>query len=653
MTSPVLLEEFFSSGFEESTNPFIKHSSRGWGRYAKLASSLSALVFLIAAYFTSSYSFYLSSFFLVFVYFLAGTEALIESIRDAIRLNINIDVLMTLAALLSVAIGSQLEGGLLLVLFSLSESLEDLVTKKTKGALSALHKLTPTNAWIIEEGGHIFPKSVREISQGTLIFVKVGDVIPLDGIVENGSSYVNLMHLTGESLPVSKQKGDEVQAGSINTDGQLTIRVTRTMNESTLAKIIRLVTEAQESKPRVQRFLDRFGRGYATTVILLSVLLAAVLPLLFSHISYLGIEGSIYRSLAFLIAASPCALIIATPTAYLSAISSAARKGVLLKGGTVLDALAGCNVCAFDKTGTLTTGKLFLRSVENFTGQFSDMEVLEIAASLEKGAHHPIAGAICAAALRHKLGHHELSSHQVIPGKGVQGSLQFKDTMVNVTIGSLQLVTEVAEDAEVKKSLAALKDTGHIVAFVLINNALTLIRFDDELRPAIRETIDRLKKLGVRPIMLTGDNEESGRIVAAELHIDDYRAGLKPEDKLRIIKELSHKESLAMIGDGINDSPALTAAHVGIAMGQIGSDSAIEASDIVLLRDEITIIGWLFKKARSTARIVKQNLSLALFVILFATTFSIAGIIPLWLAVILHEGSTVIVGLNSLRLLQK
>ena len=277
--SPYALEEYLASGFEEAENPFIKKTSRGWGKHVSLIGALLALGFLIAAYIASGP---LSHFFLLFVYFLAGTPSLIRSLEDLANGNVNIQVLMTLAALLSVLIGSELEGGLLLVLFALSEALEEGVSQKTRGALNALHKLSPTVAFVVGSDGTLYPKSVREIALDTSIYVKAGDVIPLDGVIVEGSSYITLAHLTGESMPVPKVPGDIVPAGAINTDGALTIRVTKTSSESTLSKIIRLITEAQEAKPKIQRFLDTFSRGYASYNILLAFAFAATLLLFFS-----------------------------------------------------------------------------------------------------------------------------------------------------------------------------------------------------------------------------------------------------------------------------------------------------------------------------------------------------------------------------------
>ncbi len=648
--SPYLLDEYFASGYEESENPFITKSSRSWGKYVSLVAAVMAGVFLALAYIMHYVSPNLTSFFLLFVYFLAGTPSLIRSLEDLKNLDINIQVLMTLAAFLSVLIGSEREGGLLLVLFSLSGALEDGVTKKTKGALHALHKISPTLAHVVEKDGTTYAKSVKEIALGEKILVKAGEIVPLDGIVVEGSSYVNLSHLTGESVPVSKKVGDEVQAGSHNSDGTLTITTTKTSAESTLAKIIRLINSASASKPQLQRILDRFGPKYAITIILLSCFFATFLPLFFG-IPYLGPTGSIYRALSFLIAASPCALIIATPTAYLSAISACARKGVLLKGGISLDALAKCKALAFDKTGTLTTGKLSCAKIE-VHGNLSIEKSLSIAAGLERAVVHPIAEAILLYAKEKGSSPDLIEDLKILPGRGVEGFTVENGKRDYVVLGNPTFILERLTDSEKKKAVKEMIiASGHLVTLLLVQDSVVVFHFLDEIRPGTEKIIQTLQK-NLKISMLTGDHQENAYLVGKKLGIEHIYADLKPEDKLAMTRQLAEKDPLIMVGDGINDAPALTQAMVGIAMGEVGSATAIEAADIVLLRDDLSIIPWLYRKSKKTVAVVKENLTLSLLVICAAGLLSLFGIIPLWLAVIFHEGSTVAVGCNSLRLLK-
>ncbi len=625
MKTPYLFDEFFSSGQEESISPFLTPSSRKWGKNLHLRSALLATLLLALAFVFSFSHPPLSYLLLSFVYFFSGTPALIASLNDLKNLEINIDVLMTLAAFLALAIDSGLEGALLLVLFELSHGMEDAVSNKAKSALHNLNHIAPKFAHMIDVEGVQYEKSVREIQVGEKVFVKHGEIVPLDGVVVEGISSVNLVHLTGESLPVSKTVGDLVPAGAKNLEAALTIRVTRTSSDSTLAKIIQLITEAQSAKPRLQRWLDQFGQHYATTIISLTFLFAIGLPL-FAAMSYFGHEGSVYRALAFLIAASPCALIIATPTAYLSAISASARKGILLKGGITLDALASCSIVAFDKTGTLTTGELICTSSD------CPDQALSVAYGLERQVTHPIAVAICKLAQKKGVLPAAITDFKVIPGSGVEGIVKGN----RVAIGKPAWLGIKTEEEGV-------------LAAMLFGRKPFLFRFADQVR---KEIPNLIRTLPLKPVMLTGDHAQSAKAVADALGISEFYANLTPEDKLDKVAELSEIGGLAMVGDGINDAPALARATVGISMGKIGSATAVDASDVVLLNDDLHLLSWLFKKSKSTQTIVKQNLSLALAVIFLATIPALFGLVPLWMAVILHEGGTVLVGLNSLRLLK-
>jgi len=641
--SPYIFDEFFTSGQEESISPFLKKGSRSWARNLSLKSSLAAGFFLLSSFVAKFFMPDLSNLFLLLVYFLVGTPALLHTIEDVKNLEINIDVLMTLAAFLSFLIGSQMEGGLLLVLFAFSGALEESVTRRAKGALINLNHLSPTVGMVVGEDGTLFQKSVREIDVGTRLLVRAGEVVPLDGNVIDGSSFVNLVHLTGESVPVSKTPGDAVQAGSRNLDGTLTVEVLKTSAESTLSKIIKLINEAQGMKPKLQRFLDKFGKRYAITIITLFFIFALTLPWIFS-IPFLGIEGSLYRALTFLIAASPCALIIATPTAYLSSISACARKGVLLKGGITLDAFAACHTIAFDKTGTLTTGKLTCTGIEPIGSSSYSIDVaLSVASALERHVTHPMAEAICIYADKKKISPATLIHFQSVPGFGLKGCVTLDGKNIEVRIGNEAFISP---DKPLDKK-------GEMISFLQIGESLFDFRFFDALRPEVKEVLATLKKKNLEIVMLTGDHAESAYAVAKELGIDQVYADLRPEHKLETVSKLSAEKHLAMVGDGINDAPALTRASVGISMGEIGSATAIDASDIVLLQDDLHLICWLHNKAKKTMLIVRENLTLALAVIVLATTPALLGIIPLWLAVILHEGGTVLVGLNSLRLLRK
>jgi Cd2+/Zn2+-exporting ATPase len=624
MKAPYVFDEFFSSGKEESISPFLTKGSRKWGENLSLKSGLISAVFLSFAFIFSFISEPASLLFLAFVFFLSGIPALLASIKDLKNLEINIDVLMTVAAFVAITIDSGMEGALLLVLFELSHGMEESVSKKAKSAIHNLNHIAPKFAHMVAEDGTIYEKSVREIQVGEKLLVKQGEIVPLDGAVVEGNSSLNLVHLTGESIPVPKGVSDSVPAGARNLEAALTITVTRTSSDSTLSKIIQLITEAQEAKPKLQRWLDQFGKYYATTIIILTFFFALAFPFFF----YMSFETSAYRALAFLIAASPCALIIATPTAYLSAISACARKGILLKGGVTLDALSKCSVIAFDKTGTLTTGNLECTSID------CPDSALAIAYGLERQVVHPIAAAICKLAQDKGIKPAEIQSFKAVAGSGVEGMVDG----VPVAIGHPSYIgIQVPGEENV---LTALKVGDQIYQF----------RFNDQVRTQATKLI---KNLPLRSVMLTGDREVNAKYVAKIVGIQDVYANLRPEDKLKEVARLSAEQGLAMVGDGINDAPALARATVGISMGKVGSATAVDASDVVLLNDDLSVLEWLFKKAKKTLSIVKQNLTLALAVIVFATTPALLGLVPLWVAVILHEGGTVLVGLNSLRLLKK
>lgn len=658
MSEPYLFDEYFTRDRDESVSPFLTRSSRKWAKNLSLKSSIVSAFFLLTAFVLSFYLLPLSNLFLVIVFFLSGTPALLDTIEDIKSLEINIDLLMTLAAFLSVLIGAQIEGALLLVLFEFSTAMEHTVMGKARGALNNLRSISPTFVTVISPEGSHFQKSAKEISLGTQLLVKAGEIIPLDGNVIGGESFVNLVHLTGESVPISKKAGDEIQAGSRNLDGSLTIQVTRTSENSTITKLVQLMNHAQEMKPKFQCFFDKFAKRYAISIIGLSCFFALVLPWVFS-IDFLGSEGSIYRALTFLIAASPCALIIATPTAYLSSIGSCAKNGILLKGGITLDALASCKTIAFDKTGTLTTGKLTCTKVEaKFNeGNISTEDAVAIAASLEKHINHPMAEALCEYAETQKISYIPVTSYKAVAGYGVEGNVSFQGSDEHVFIGNEEYLFNKCDHLsdEEKKSLSAYLETlDHMVSILFVKKALFFFHFLDTIRPGIKELLQTLQeKYELNIVMLTGDHERSAKLIADQLGIKDYFSKLRPEHKLEIVSELSTKHGLAMVGDGINDAPALARATVGISMGKIGSDTAVDASDIVLLHDELSLLSWLIAKARKTTRIVKENIILALCVIVLATTPALLGLVPLFVAVLLHEGGTVLVGLNSLRLLKK
>lgn len=650
----IIFDDFFELGLQDTSSPFLIESSRKWGAHLTLRSSILASFFLFLSFVLSFYPnlMPISHLFLLGVYFLAGIPALIEAVEDLALFDINIDILMTLAAFSSVLIGSGMEGGLLLVLFALSGSMEDAVTAKAKSSISSLHKLSANKATVVEDDGNHIDRAVQDITVNTLILVKASQVVPLDGVVVKGTSSVNLVHLTGESFPILTTVGNEVAAGAKNLDGALIIQVTKTSADSTLAKIIELVTNATEAKPKLQRFFDQYSGKYAISVIGLSAFFAAVLPLF--NIPFLGVEGSLYRALSFLIAASPCALIIAIPIAYLSAVSICAKRGILIKGGVTLDALSACKILALDKTGTLTTGLLEVKSIQSLGTDKSVDSAISIAYALEQNAIHPIAKAIIDYAKKNNYQAADIEDFSENPGFGLSARLENSNA---VAIGRpLFIASKMAkhEGDQFLEKVNEFMKSGDLVACLLVDKTPYLFSFQEILRPDMKKSIDLLKnQQQLHVVMLTGDHHLSAKRIAHKLGIEDFYADLTPEDKLNLVSRLSKNNSLAMVGDGVNDAPALARASVGICMGKLGASTAVDAADVVLLHDNIEYLDWLFTKAHQTKRIVKQNLILAISAIFIATIPAILGFIPLWLAVIMHEGGTVLVGLNALRLLRK
>lgn len=649
MTDASLFEDYFE-GKEEIYSPFVTPETRYLGNQNHLKASLFALLILAISFILSFYPTYepISKGLLIAVYFFAGIPALIETIEDLSNLIINIDVLMTLAAFGSVLIGSPMEGALLLVLFAISGAMEEAVTSKAKSSLRSLHKLSPSIAWVKSEEGRFQVKSVKDVAVGDIILIKAGEVVPLDGKVVKGTSSVNLVHLTGENLPVLKKEQDTVPAGAKNMEGALEIEVSHLISDSTIAKIIELVTQAQDSKPRLQQWFDNLSERYAKTIICLAFLFALSFPYLFG-MPFLGDNGSIYRALAFLIAASPCALIIAIPIAYLSALSVSARNGVLLKGGVTLDALYNVNKIGFDKTGTLTTGQLKWVDAIPLSGKKIGEEILPLAYTLEVNAVHPIAKAIQTKGEEAQVKPVDIRDFKMIPGYGVEAYYGNEW----VYIGQPDYLKDrIANFDTLLSKVNEIRKEGYLIAVMQMGSESIVFQFEDTPRTNVKPTLAHLQSMGYKLAMLTGDHYDSAKKVAKELGLDEFQADLKPEDKLKWVEKLSQESSLAFVGDGVNDAPALARATVGIGMGKGGSRAAVDAADVVLLHDSLEKLDWLFKKAKQTRTIVRQNLFVATLAILIAAIPALGGFVPLWLAVVMHEGGTVIVGLNGLRLLR-
>jgi Cd2+/Zn2+-exporting ATPase len=584
-----------------------------------------------------------------------GLKGAIETLHHRA---VDIDLLMIVAALGALSIGAPFEGAMLLFLFSLSNTLQHYAIGRSRRAIKSLVEMRPDEAQILRDGREV-TVPIDEVKVGDVFVVRPGDRIPLDGVVTSGEGTVDQASLTGESVPVPKQSGDEVFGGTINESGSLEIEVTRQAHESAISRLIYMVERAQSEKAPTQRLIDRLEQPYVLGVFGLTIA-AIVIP------STLGSEftPTFYRAMTLMVAASPCAVIISTPAAVLSAIASGGRQGVLFKGGEHVEAAANIDVVAFDKTGTLTRGDTQLTDVvvrdAAANESLSDDGLLSLAAAVQSRSEHHLARATVAAAEERSLDVPDTQQFQSVAGKGVRANVDGE----TIHIGNRSYFETVLGDTPIDglerglarlKSLEAEGKTSVLVARERSGDVTVLgwLAFTDTVRPGAAEMIADLRALGVEHIvMLTGDNERVAKRIADEVGIDVVQAELLPEEKVATIETLVNRyEHVAMVGDGVNDAPALATATLGIAMGGAGTDVALETADVVLMGDDLSKIPYVFGLGSKTRRILAVNLTIAFGAIaLMVGTILLRGI-PLPLAVIGHEGSTVVVSLNGLRLL--
>ncbi|KAB2004675.1 hypothetical protein ERO13_D11G203500v2 [Gossypium hirsutum] len=632
----------------------------------------------------------LQNSFLVLAFPLVGVSAALDAITDIAGGKVNIHVLMALAAFASVFMGNALEGGLLLAMFNLAHIAEEFFTSRSMIDVKELKENYPDSALVLNLDDDNLPNvsdlsyrsiPVHDVEVGSYILVTTGEAVPVDCEVFHGSATITIEHLTGEIKPLEAKAGDRIPGGARNLDGRMIVKVLKTWKESTLSRIVQLTEEAQLNKPKLQRWLDEFGEQYSKVVVVLSVAIAVLGPFLFKwpFISTAVCRGSIYRALGLMVAASPCALAVA-PLAYATAVSSCARKGILLKGGQVLDALASCHTVAFDKTGTLTTGGLMFKAIEPIYGHIignkktnftsccvpnCEVEALAVAAAMEKGTTHPIGRAVVDHSIGKDLPSVSVESFEYFPGKGLIATLNSAESgtrggkMLKASLGSIEFITSLCKsEVESRKIRAAVNASSYGTDFVhaalSVDEKVTLIHLEDRPRPGVLDVISELKdKAKVRVMMLTGDHKLSAWRVANAVGINEVYCSLKPEDKLNHVKRISGDMGggLIMVGEGINDAPALAAATVGIVLAHRASATAIAVADVLLLQDNISGVPFSIAKARQTTSLVKQNVALALTCIILASLPSVLGFLPLWLTVLLHEGGTLLVCLNSIRAL--
>jgi len=616
----------------------------GWWLEHRLAPALAADGLLVLQPGLPALAAYLAAFAV------GGFEPAREGLRSLRRGRIDIDFLMVAAALGAAAIGQAQDGAILIFIFALSHALEEYAVGRTRRAMEALVKLRPTRARRVRSlddvgEGTLVPAD--QLEPGDLVLVLPGEQIPADGVVVQGTSAVDTAAITGESVPQEREPGQTVFAGSVNRSGALWVRVTRSQPDSTLSRIIRLVAEAEERKPPTQLFIERFERAYSVAVVVATIGVIAAGPLLLGW----GLDITLYRAMTLMVVASPCAVVLSTMPAMLSAIARGARRGVLFKGALYLEQLATVRVVAFDKTGTLTLGRPSLTDVYSVEG-WSESQVLALAASAEAGSEHPIARAIVEAAQRRDLSFAAPEQTTSYPGRGVEAVVSGERVMV----GSPAWFEEMGMTlpARLRERLARLEAAGQTAMVVGVNGSgpVALLAVADQLRPEARQAVQALKRLGLRVVMLTGDNARVAEAIGEELGVDEVHAGLLPEEKMQVLAELERRWGpVAMVGDGVNDAPALAKAAVGVAMGRSGTDVALETADVVLMSDDLSRLEGAIRLGRRAEWVVRQNLAFAFGVMAVLVTGALSGWLDLTHGVIGHEGSTVLVALNGLRLL--
>ncbi|WP_203362484.1 cation-translocating P-type ATPase [Bacillus sp. REN10] len=628
----IIKEEGFSD--EEGHQHVEDHGGPNW----KVLLSLSAVLFVAA--FLLEDDLHMAAVVSIYVAATAisGYQTFMKGIKNLFRLKFNIDTLMTVALIGAFSIGEWREGTLVAILFGLNEYLEGLGMEKARQSMAALLQVAPKEAVLID-GGHEKVVQISTLKIGDIVLVKAGEKIPSDGKVIEGKSSVNESAITGESMPADKQTGDDVFGGSVNNEGVLKIEIVKAYEDSSLAKVLHLVEEAQETKTPTELFINRFAKYYTPAIMLISVVVMIAPPLLFG-----GDWGAwFYQGLAVLIVGCPCALILSSPIAIVSGITRNARKGILVKGGVHLEQLGKIETIAFDKTGTLTKGEPHVEQTIVYESSF-----YQIAGAIEKNSSHPLAIAVIREVAKKESHIEEAVDVQTIVGQGVSARVNEK----SYYLGNENSLSHLSLPNNIKEDIAQLKENGYtLVAVADEDQVLGLFGISDQIRPEAHQLMKDLQENGIkRTVMLTGDHEKSAEKVATAIGLTDYYAGLLPDEKVQKIKELTKTSIIAMIGDGINDAPALATADLGIAMGK-GTDSAIETADIVLMQDHLGKLPSAISISKRVNRIIKTNITLALGLKLIALLLTIPGLLTLWIAILSDMGATIIVTLISLTIL--
>ena len=579
---------------------------------------------------------------------IGGYTLFIQGFKNLSKFKFDMKTLMTIAIIGAAAIGQWGEGAMVVILFAISEALERYSVDKARQSIESLMDIAPKEA-VIRRNNEEIKVHVEDILVGDIMIVKPGQKLAMDGRVVKGISTLNQAAITGESVPVTKTLEDEVFAGTLNEEGLLEVEVTKKVEDTTIAKIIHLVEEAQAERAPSQAFVDRFAQYYTPLIVVLALLIAVVPPLLFSA----AWSTWVYQGLAVLVVGCPCALVVSTPVAVVTAIGNAANNGVLIKGGIHLEEAGALKAIAFDKTGTLTKGVPAVTDIITYSGNENDL--LTITAAIEKGSQHPLASALMREAESKGLDFDKLvvEDFQSITGKGVKAKVNNEMYYV----GSPKIFEEIhgVLESNQKRQINDIEAQGKTV-MVLGNEEeiLSLIAVADEIRETSKAVINQLNKIGIETVMLTGDNERTAREIGKQVGVSDIKASLLPEDKLNFIKELRGKhKKVGMVGDGVNDAPALAASTVGVAMGGAGTDTALETADIALMSEDLNQLPYTIKLSRKAVAIIKQNITCSLAIKLLALLLVIPGWLTLWIAIFADMGATLLVTLNSLRLLKR
>lgn len=578
---------------------------------------------------------------------IGGYGLFIKGIQNLFRLQFDMNTLMTVAIIGAAALGEWGEGATVVILFAISEGLERYSMEKARQSIRSLMNIAPKEA-LIRRGAEELTVNVDDIRIGDIMIVKPGQKLAMDGVVVKGASTINQAAITGESVPVTKTVDDEVFAGTLNEEGLLEITVTKRVEDATISKMIHLVEEAQAERAPSQAFVDRFAKYYTPAIMILALGTAAIPPL------FAGADWGdwIYRGLALLVVGCPCALVISTPVSIVTAIGNAAKNGVLIKGGVYLEEVGRISAIAFDKTGTLTKG---FPEVTNFIAFApNEIELLSIAAAIEKGSQHPLASAIIRKAKNDGADLSlEVGEFQSMTGKGVKANIQGE----LYWIGNPKLFDELHGniDQEIAKQIEELQKQGKtVIVLGTSGQIVALIAVADEVRESSKTVIKELHDLGIhKTVMLTGDNQAAANAIGKQLGVAEVKAELLPQNKWDWIKQLRRDYgNVAMIGDGVNDAPALASSTVGIAMGGAGTDMALETADIALMADDLSKLPYTIRLSRKTLSIIKQNIAFSLGIKLLALALIVPGWLTLWLAIFADMGATLIVTLNGLRLLR-